>query len=97
MRAVVITKVLPQTPGKCTIAECDCCYHFIIDQGICYMAVTCKKYSENTIFVYLTKICKVFRCEVVRVCGDKCGNISQLIATIEIPYHFIRFGKLRYS
>ena len=65
--------------GECCVSVC--CYSYIIEQGVCFLALCEPTYPPRLAYSYLDNLQSVF--------NDQYG---QEIYKAKRPYHFIEFG-----
>ena len=86
----ILKKLTASSPTKCSIESGPYTFHYVIADGICYLAMTHKSYPKRLIFQYLSEISREFIEEVARDAG---GDWRSAIETVGRPYAFIKFDK----
>mmetsp|Transcript_17956 Transcript_17956/g.27002 ORF Transcript_17956/g.27002 Transcript_17956/m.27002 type:complete len:138 (+) Transcript_17956:65-478(+) len=76
--------------AKCSIESGPLIFHYMISQGVCYLALTRKGYPKQLIFRYLDEIAQEFIQELAR---ENHGDWKSALATAARPYAFIKFDK----
>lgn len=77
----IFRKLSPQSPTKCSIESNQLVFHYVIEEGICYLALCEPTYPPQLAFTYLDNVHKDF--------SEQHG---QNIHRAQRPYHFIEFG-----
>ncbi|KAK1442869.1 vesicle-trafficking protein Sec22 like protein [Babesia gibsoni] len=91
MQARMICRKLPQNSTKCSIVEGDMCYHYIIEDGVCYLTVTTSTYPKKMVFLFLAELCTAFSKELCTQLGSQ--SVAQVLITITKPYSFMTFDR----
>merc|ERR1719321_1578625 len=69
-------------------------FHYVIKDGVCYLALFDKGYPKNMAFSFLEEIHKLFQEDLKREWGTAGGvDYRSHIETIEKPYYFIKFDR----
>ncbi|CAI8022857.1 Vesicle-trafficking protein SEC22b [Geodia barretti] len=77
----IFRKLSPQSPTKCSIESNQLVFHYVIEEGICYLALCEHSYPPQLAFSYLENIHRDF--------SEQHG---QDVHRAQRPYHFIEFG-----
>ncbi|CRG94258.1 SNARE protein, putative [Plasmodium gallinaceum] len=88
-----LCKKLESFPNLCTITSNQFNYHFLIENGIAYIAVFPITYPKKLAFLFLNDICKQFNEELMIQYGTHSIDYRSIIETIEKPYSFIKFDR----
>ncbi|XP_066584303.1 vesicle-trafficking protein SEC22b-B [Prorops nasuta] len=70
----------PQSPSRCTIETGPYLFHFLIENGICYLVLCEKNYSKRIAYSYLEDIAQEFHSQY----GKRVNEVTR-------PYSFIEF------
>ena len=60
----ILKKLTASSPTKCSIESGPYTFHYVIADGICYLAMTHKSYPKRLIFQYLEEVARDFAAEV---------------------------------
>ncbi|SBT34298.1 CPW-WPC family protein, putative [Plasmodium ovale wallikeri] len=88
-----LCKKLQTFPNLSTVTSNQFNYHFLIDNGIAYIAVFPVTYPKKLAFLFLNDICKQFNDELMIQYGTHSIDYRSIIETIEKPYSFIKFDR----
>jgi len=77
---MLFKKLTPQSPARCTIETGYYLFHYIIDNGVCYLVLCEKTYSKTLAFAFLEDLSNEFR--------EQYGHKVNVVAR---PYSFIQF------
>lgn len=77
----IFRKLTPQSPPRCSIESPPLVFHYIIEEGICYLALCEPSYSPRLAFSYLDSLHSEF--------NQQHGHD---IYKAQRPYYFIEFG-----
>ncbi|GIX64274.1 synaptobrevin family protein [Babesia caballi] len=91
MNARMICRKLPPNTPKCSIAEGSMCYHYIVEDGICFMTVTYSDYPKKLAFLYLADVCAAFTNELSAQFGSQ--SLYDTVNSISKPYGFMTFDR----
>lgn len=72
-----------QTAPKMSIESGKYMFHYLINQGVCFMSLTERGYPKKLVFQYLEELASEF---------SRLYSESQL-DTVTRPYAFIKFGE----
>lgn len=93
-QAKAILKKLHNLPPRLSMDGVgDFIFHYIIVDGVCYLALFDKGYPKNLAFAFLEDIHKLFLEDLKREFGSGGVNYQSCIETIEKPYYFIKFDR----
>ncbi|ETW38649.1 hypothetical protein PFTANZ_00649 [Plasmodium falciparum Tanzania (2000708)] len=92
-RNFVLCKKLYSFPNLSTVTSNNFNYHFLIENGIAYIAVFPVTYPKKLAFLFLNDICKQFNEELMIQYGTHSIDYRSIIETIEKPYSFIKFDR----
>ncbi|XP_077412299.1 vesicle-trafficking protein SEC22b-like [Vanacampus margaritifer] len=73
-------KLNAQSPDRCTLEAKDMSFHYLIADGVCYLALCEPSFPKKIVFAYLDDLQSEF--------SDQYGR---KIATVTRPYSFIEF------
>ena len=97
-QAKKILQKLKNSPNKCSVdggtASDPILFHYLMDGGICYMALAGKSFPKRLVFAFLEDIHRAFLEELKRHYGTT-GSVDyrSQIETIQKPYFFITFDR----
>ncbi|ETV66542.1 hypothetical protein H257_16985 [Aphanomyces astaci] len=86
----ILKKLNQRSPGKCSIDSGAYAFHYLIEEGVCYLTLSDKNYPKRLAFLYLEDIHGGFIDELRRDHGD---NWRDTVTTVARPYAFIKFDK----
>ncbi|OQR82114.1 vesicle-trafficking protein SEC22b [Thraustotheca clavata] len=86
----IMKKLNQRSPTKCSIESGSYCFHYLIDEGNCYLTLSDKNYPKRLAFLYLEEIHRGFVDELYRDHGE---NWRVVVTTVARPYAFIKFDK----
>jgi vesicle transport protein SEC22 len=76
-------KLTPNSEPRCTIEANQYTFHYLIENGICYLCICDRSYPRRLAFSYLEELAKEF---------DVCYGAEAQKPNLR-PYAFIKFGK----
>mmetsp|Transcript_7109 Transcript_7109/g.29579 ORF Transcript_7109/g.29579 Transcript_7109/m.29579 type:complete len:229 (-) Transcript_7109:607-1293(-) len=85
----IIKQLTPSAAAKCSIESGPYVFHYLISDGVCYLALTRKGYPKQLMFRYLEEVCEAFVDDLKREHGDW----RTAVQTAARPYAFIKFDK----
>jgi len=89
----LLTK-LHNMPPRCSVEGVgDLVFHYLMDNGVCYMALFDKSYPKNLSFAFLEDVHMLFQQELQREFGTGSVDYRSHIECIEKPYYFIKFER----
>ena len=77
-------------PSRCSIESGPCCFHYMLDMGVCYLTCSSKGYPKRLAFSYLEELKDAFVQELQEKYKDAW---TTEVATVGRPYAFIWFDK----
>ena len=81
----LLKSLKPNSPSKCTVEAGDYYYAYLIDQGVCYIALSDKTYPKKLIYQYLERISKDFAESHIA----ELHRFSRPFACVAFGIHFI--------
>ena len=88
---MILSKLNHRSPPKCSFESGDYTFHYIIEDGVCYMTLCERNYDKRLSFGFLEDIKREFVAELTRDIGP---NYRDKIDTVDHPYAFIKFDKV---
>lgn len=92
----ILTK-LKNAPVRCSVdggtAANPILFHYVIDSGICYLALAGKSFPKRLVFGYLEEVHRAFVEELKRHYGTGSVDYRSQIETVQKPYYFITFDR----
>ncbi|KAI9982958.1 hypothetical protein PInf_006809 [Phytophthora infestans] len=90
-QAKQIMKRLDQrAPTKCSIESGAYTFHYLIQEGVCYLTLADRGFPKRLAFLYLVEVHAGFVEELER---DSGNNWRDVVTTVARPYAFIKFDK----
>jgi len=93
----VLQKLHNQTVTKCSVdggtPSAPVVFHYLVDGGICYLALASRSFPKRLAFVYLEDVHRAFVEELKRHYGTGSVDYRSQIETIQKPYSFITFDR----
>eukprot|EP00800_Vazella_pourtalesii_P009360 TRINITY_DN23582_c0_g1_i1.p1 TRINITY_DN23582_c0_g1~~TRINITY_DN23582_c0_g1_i1.p1 ORF type:complete len:216 (+),score=-12.45 TRINITY_DN23582_c0_g1_i1:39-686(+) len=77
----ILRKLSPLSPRRCSIEDSNILFHYLISNGICYLAVFENSYPKRVAFSYLYDLESSFS-----------GNHPDALITPKRPYFYIEFS-----
>lgn len=87
----IIKKLNPRSTTKMSIESSPYVFHYMIEDGICYLTLTDKTYPKRLAFLFLEDISREFVEDLKAEHGDKWLNI---VETVGRQYAFIKFDRV---
>eukprot|EP00752_Nemacystus_decipiens_P003245 g3003.t1 len=87
----ILKRLNPRSVAKCSIESRPYVFHYMIEQGICYLTLAEKGYPKRLAFLYLEEIHQEFVGELRQDHGEDWRN---KVETAARPYAFIKFDKV---
>lgn len=87
----LLKKLAPREASKMSIESNSYVFHYVIDKGICYLALTDKSYPKRLAFLFLEEISKDFVADLNAEYGD---NWMHTVDTVGRQYAFIKFDRI---
>uniref|UniRef100_A0A3B0N2X1 Vesicle-trafficking protein SEC22b n=1 Tax=Theileria annulata TaxID=5874 RepID=A0A3B0N2X1_THEAN len=97
MNSRMICRRVGSTDSKCSVIEGDMSYHYIVEDGVCYMCIAPSNHPKKILFLFLAQICKAFTEEVLNQFGNQHTSVTSAVASVKKPYHFIGFDRVIYK
>ena len=92
----ILTK-LKNAPVRCSVdggtAANPIFFHYIVEGGVCYLALAGKSFPKRLVFAFLEEIQRAFVEELKRHYGTGSVDYRSQIDTIQKPYFFITFDR----
>lgn len=92
-QAKQLLRKLHNMPPRCSVEAGEHVFHYMMVDGVCYMALFDRGYPKNLSFAFLEDIHKTFQEELKREFGTGSVDYRSHIETIEKPYYFIKFDR----
>ncbi|DBA00597.1 TPA: hypothetical protein N0F65_007726 [Lagenidium giganteum] len=86
----IMKKLDQRSPTKCSIESGHYTFHYLIQEGVCYLTLSDRSFPKRLAFLYLEEIHGGFVEELER---DYGGNWRDTVTTVARPYAFIKFDK----
>ncbi|TMW62167.1 hypothetical protein Poli38472_009660 [Pythium oligandrum] len=86
----IMKRLDQRSPTKCSIESGAYTFHYLIQEGVCYLTLSDRSFPKRLAFLYLDEIHAGFVEELTR---DYGGSWREMIATVARPYAFIKFDK----
>jgi len=93
-QAKQILKRLHSAPANCSIDSENYTFHYLSENGVCYMTLCDRSYPKKLAFSFLSEVRRSFEEELKREFGTHSVDYRSLIETIEKPYYFIKFDRI---
>lgn len=98
-QAKKILQKLSGAPARCSVdggtAAAPVVFHYLLEGGVCYLALAGKSFPKRLVFAYLEEIHRAFLEELKRHYGTGAGvDYRSQIDTIQKPYFFITFDRV---
>jgi vesicle transport protein SEC22 len=87
----LLKKLNARSASKMSIESSPYIFHYMIDQGICYLTLTEKTYPKRLAFLFLEEISRDFESELKSEHGDEWLRI---VETVGRQYAFIKFDRV---
>jgi len=93
-QAKQLLRKLHNMPPRCSVEGAGSnVFHYMMVDGVCYMALFDRGYPKNLAFAFLEDVHKSFQEELKREFGTGSVDYRSHIETIEKPYYFIKFDR----
>jgi len=79
---MLFRKLSPQSPRQCSLESGPYLFHYLIEQGVCYLCLCDRSFPKKNAFAYLEDLRNEFTSQY-----GKRGD------TVTRPYHFIEFDQ----
>eukprot|EP01039_Chlorochromonas_danica_P006793 gene6793-7505_t len=87
----LLKKLTPRSTAKMSIESNPYVFHYMIDNGICYLTLTEKSYPKRLAFLFLEEICRDFEADLRAEHGD---DWLRVVETVGRQYAFIKFDRI---
>lgn len=87
----LLKKLNSRSTAKMSIESNPYVFHYMIDQGICYLTLTEKSYPKRLAFLFLEEISKDFEADLRDEYGD---DWLRTVETVGRQYAFIKFDRV---
>jgi len=87
----ILMKLNPRSTARMSIESNPYIFHYMIENGICYMTLTDKSYPKRLAFLFLEEISKDFESDLRSEYGDEW---IRTVETVGRPYAFIKFDRI---
>eukprot|EP00596_Hydrurales_sp_CCMP1899_P005994 CAMPEP_0119042626 /NCGR_PEP_ID=MMETSP1177-20130426/16035_1 /TAXON_ID=2985 /ORGANISM="Ochromonas sp, Strain CCMP1899" /LENGTH=208 /DNA_ID=CAMNT_0007009555 /DNA_START=80 /DNA_END=703 /DNA_ORIENTATION=+ len=87
----LLKKLNPRSTAKMSIESNPYIFHYMIDNGICYLTLTDKSYPKRLAFLFLEEISKEFEADLKAEHGDEWLRV---VETVGRQYAFIKFDRV---
>lgn len=87
----LLKKLNPRSASKMSIESNSFIFHYMIDKGICYLALTDRSYPKRLAFMFLEEISKDFVADLSAEHGD---NWMHTVEVVGRQYAFIKFDRI---
>jgi vesicle transport protein SEC22 len=87
----ILKKLNPRSTAKMSIESNPYIFHYMIENGICYLTLTDKSYPKRLAFLFLEEISKEFESELKAEHGDEW---LRTVETVGRQYAFIKFDRI---
>ena len=84
----LLKKLNPRSTARMSIESNPFIFHYVIENGVCYLALADKSYPKRLAFLFLEEISQDFESELRRDHGD---NWQRHVETVARQYAFITF------
>uniref|UniRef100_M4BEI4 Longin domain-containing protein n=1 Tax=Hyaloperonospora arabidopsidis (strain Emoy2) TaxID=559515 RepID=M4BEI4_HYAAE len=86
----ILKKLDQRSPTKCSIESGTYTFHYLMQEGVCYLTLADRGFPKRLAFLYLEEVHVGFVEELER---DSGSNWRDVITTAARPYAFIKFDK----
>ncbi len=87
----ILKQLNPRSTAKMSIESNPYIFHYMIDNGICYLTLTDKGYPKRLAFLFLEEISRDFESELKSEYGDEW---LRHVETVGRQYAFIKFDRV---
>ena len=87
----ILKKLNPRSTAKMSIDSNPYIFHYMIDNGICYLTLTDKSYPKRLAFMFLDEISREFEADLKGEHGD---DWLRVVETVGRQYAFIKFDRI---
>ncbi len=86
----LLKKLNPRSTAKMSIESNPYIFHYLIENGICYLTLTEKSYPKRLAFLFLEEIGREFESDLKSEYGE---DWLRTVETVGRQYAFIKFGQ----
>ena len=86
----LLKKLSQQSTARMSIESNPYIFHYVIENGICYLALTDKSYPKRLAFLFLEEIAKEFEADLKL---DHGADWQRQVETVGRQYAFIKFDR----
>ena len=87
----ILKKLNPRSPAKMSIDSNPYIFHYLIENGICYLTLTPMNYPKRLAFMFLEEIAREFESDLKSEHGDDWLSV---VETVGRQYAFIKFDRI---
>lgn len=87
----LLKKLNPRSAAKMSIESNPFIFHYLIEDGICYLTLTDKAYPKRLAFLFLEEICREF---VADLKADHGEDWQRQVDQVGRQYAFIKFDRV---
>lgn len=91
MAADITKRINSRSPSRMSIDAGSGIFNYVIEDGICFLAMCDKSYPRKLVFAYLTDVHREFVAELRASLGD---TWAAAVATEDKAYAFLRFDRV---
>ncbi|RMX63382.1 hypothetical protein KXD40_005231 [Peronospora effusa] len=86
----IMKKLDQRSPTKCSIESGAYTFHYLMQEGVCYLTLADRGFPKRLAFLYLEEVHTGFIEDLER---DSGRNWRDVVTTVARPYAFIKFDK----
>ncbi|KAJ0404352.1 hypothetical protein P43SY_001472 [Pythium insidiosum] len=86
----IMKRLDQRSPTKCSIESGPFTFHYLIQEGVCYLTLSERSFPKRLAFLYLDEVHAGFVEELERDHGTSWRDV---VTTVARPYAFIKFDK----
>jgi vesicle transport protein SEC22 len=87
----LLKRLNPRSTSKMSIESGSYTFHYMIDNGICYLSLTEKAYPKRLAFLFLEEIAREFEADLRAEYGEEW---LRTVETVGRQYAFIKFDRI---
>ena len=87
----ILKKLNPRSTAKMSIDSNPYIFHYMIENGVCYLTLTDKSYPKRLAFMFLDEIAREFEADLKGEHGD---DWLRVVETVGRQYAFIKFDRI---
>lgn len=87
----LLKRLNPRSTSKMSIESGQYTFHYMIDNGICYLSLTERTYPKRLAFLFLEEIAREFEADLRAEYGDEW---LRTVETVGRQYAFIKFDRI---